>query len=207
MSLITPVALAVIGLAAGSLVNAMVWRLREQHREHKKPSPDKKYLKSLSIVKGRSMCPHCKHALAAKDLVPVFSWLSLRGRCRYCGKPVSIQYPLVELVSATLFIASYVWWPVDISGVQTIVFSLWLVLLTGFLALLVYDLRWKIPPDRLIASLSGVAAVWAVVGIIAAPRPFVAVLNVLAAVMVGGGIFYVLYQVSGGKWIGGGDVK
>ncbi len=81
------------------------------------------------------MCPHCKHRLVAIDLVPVLSWLTLGGKCRYCHKSISVQYPLVELATALLFVASYIWWPVPVSGVQIAIFALWLVLLVGLLAL------------------------------------------------------------------------
>src|SRR5690606_2157613 len=98
--------LAILGLCVGSFVNALVWRLRMQESSGKKKSDRK-----MSISRGRSMCPHCRHELSAVDLVPVFSWLFLGGKCRYCRKPISKQYPLVELVTSILFIASYVFWP------------------------------------------------------------------------------------------------
>src|SRR3989344_6490262 len=120
--------LIVLGLAFGSFVNALVWRLHEQEERAKSKEQRRKKgkakntaklsshtsvlsSKDLSILKGRSMCPSCKHGLAAKDLVPVLSWLTLRGKCRYCHKPISIQYPLVELITATLFVISYLLWP------------------------------------------------------------------------------------------------
>jgi len=201
------VALTVLGLAFGSFVNALVWRVREQATETKNKSPDKKYLKRLSLSRGRSMCPQCKHELAAKDLLPVLSWLSLRGRCRYCGQTISSQYPVVELVSAALFVGSYIWWPVAFDGSQKVIFVLWLALLIGFMALIVYDLRWLLLPDRIMRPLSVLAGLMAVVTIVAADHPLRAILDTVLAVVVGGGIFYLLFQASDGKWIGGGDVK
>lgn len=196
-------ALLVLGLCLGSFVNALVWRVHEQMAAEKA----KKGAQGPSIVKGRSMCPSCRHELAPKDLVPVLSWLALRGKCRYCGKPISAQYPLVELLTALLFAALYVWWPVPFTDAQTAIFTLWLVLATGFMALIVYDIRWTMLPDRILYPLSCVAALIAIIAAAAADKPAIAALNTLLAVIVGGGVFYVLFQVSKGKWIGGGDVK
>ncbi|HEY5152733.1 MAG TPA: prepilin peptidase [Candidatus Saccharimonadales bacterium] len=199
--------LVVMGLCLGSFVNALVWRVHEQEKQSSKKKPDKVYLKQLSVAKGRSMCPHCRHELAAKDLVPVLSWLNLGGKCRYCGKPVSIQYPLVELATAALFVVSYLWWPVSFDTAQTVIFILWLALLTGLMALLVYDVRWFLLPNRIVYPLGAIAALQAIISIASANDPGIALFNLILAVAVGGGIFYLLFQVSHGKWIGGGDVK
>ena len=195
--------LVVVGLCFGSFVNALVWRVHEQAGRKGKQTDRAR----LSIARGRSMCPDCGHGLAGKDLVPVLSWLALRGKCRYCGKPVSFQYPLVELLTAGLFAALYIWWPVPFTTAQTVVFVLWLALATGFMALIVYDLRWMLLPDRIMHPMAVLAGVVAVISIATAPNPAMALLNTVLAVAVGGGIFYVLFQVSKGKWIGGGDVK
>lgn len=195
--------LVVVGVALGSFVNALVWRVHEQEAAPAKAKKDAK----LSIVSGRSMCPHCRHELAAIDLIPVFSWLMLRGRCRYCRKPISWQYPVVELATAGLFVTAYLWWPEALHGAQTAIFVLWLVLLTGFMALIVYDFRWLLLPNRILYPLGAVAAAIAVITAATAHRPALAVLNTVLAVLIGGGVFYVLFQVSEGKWIGGGDVK
>jgi prepilin signal peptidase PulO-like enzyme (type II secretory pathway) len=199
--------LVVTGLCAGSFINALVWRLHEQAGETDKKKPDKQYLEQLSISKGRSMCPHCKHELAVKDLLPVISWLSLRGKCRYCRKPISTQYPIVEIMTMLLFLASYIWWPVSLGASQSAIFICWLVLLVGLIALFVYDLHWLLLPNKLVYPLLAVGSLQAVIAIVAANRPLTALLNTLVAVVVGGGIFYIIFQVSGGQWIGGGDVK
>lgn len=197
--------LLIVGLCLGSFVNALVWRLHEQEAGKEKHS--KEYAGRLSIRKGRSMCPHCKHELSAKDLVPIVSWLSLRGKCRYCGKRISAQYPLVEAATALLFVGSYAWWPRPFDASEVVVFGLWLILLTGLMALLVYDLRWYLLPNRIVFPIGAIAALRAAVIIATADSPFKAFVNVVLAVLISGGIFYVLFQFSRGKWIGGGDVK
>lgn len=198
--------LIVVGLCLGSFVNAVVWRVHEQEREVGKKKPDKKYLRQLSIKHGRSMCPNCHHVLAARDLIPVVSWLLLGGKCRYCRKPIP-DSPLVEVGLSLLFVASYIWWPEPVQGVQVTVFLLWLVLLVGLAALTVYDLRWLLLPNRIMYPLMVVAGLEAAASVAAADKPIIALLNLIGAVAIGGGIFYLLFQISKGKWIGGGDVR
>ncbi len=199
-------ALFVFGLCLGSFVNALVWRLHEQEEGGSRKARSKKN-KELSIVHGRSMCPHCRHTLAARDLVPVVSWLSLKGKCRYCGKAISWQYPLVELATAAFFVASYGFWPLGFDARGVVTFVGWLVLLTGFMALLVYDVRWMLLPNRLTAPMAVIAGVFLVVDIVIFDGGWSAALQALLAVVVGGGLFWLLFQLSQGKWIGGGDVK
>src|SRR4051812_9838145 len=100
--------LGVLGLILGSFTNALVWRLHEQQKETKKQKAKNK--KELSILHGRSMCTHCHHKLAWQDLVPLFSWLWLRGRCRYCHQKID-DNPLVEALLGLVFIISYIYWP------------------------------------------------------------------------------------------------
>lgn len=76
----------VLGAVMGSFLNCAAWRIAH----------------GRSFIKGRSRCPDCDHALGVKDLVPIFSWLFLRGKCRYCGKKIPARYPLTELGFALL---------------------------------------------------------------------------------------------------------
>lgn len=191
--------LVVFGLCLGSFVNALVWRVREQ---------DKRKSSRLSIMHGRSMCPHCRHELAWYDLVPVLSWLSLKGKCRYCRKAISWQYPLVELATAGLFVLSYLFWPEGALFQDfwaTIRFIGWLPLLAGFMALLVYDIRWMLLPNRIMYPVLGIVSLLTLANI--ADGGVSAALNALYGLLVGGGLFMLIFQVSAGKWIGGGDVK
>jgi prepilin signal peptidase PulO-like enzyme (type II secretory pathway) len=199
--------LILIGLCFGSFVNALVWRVHEQEMEQTKKNPSKTQLQKLSITRGRSICPNCGHELASKDLIPLFSWLSLRGKCRYCRKPISVQYPLVEVTTAALFVASFSWWSTSITGTEIVAFAAWLAFLTGLMALLVYDLKWFLLPNRIMYPLVWLAGLYALIQIYNASNHLGALLNTILAVVVGGGIFYGLFQVSKGKWIGGGDVK
>lgn len=195
-----------LGLVLGSFINAWVWRLSKQIDEEGEPKKlTAKQKKQLSIVTARSMCPNCKHELAVLDLVPVFSWLLLRGKCRYCKKPISKQYPTVELATAVLFGLSSYFWVFNYSW-QYVAFATWITSLVGLVALAVYDLKYMILPDRIMFIMYGVAGVGLVVQF-ALGRPLSDVKSVALSILICGGIFWLLYQVSKGKWIGGGDVK
>lgn len=209
------VVLILLGLILGSFVNALVWRFHEQAelRENSVKSPQKgskvgkaPTLDELSMVKGRSMCSNCHHELAPKDLIPLFSWLSLRGKCRYCG--VKIQdSPLIELVLPILFVVSYLAWPFELSGLGLYQFVFWLVFLVGFMALAAYDFRWFLLPNRIVYPLIGVALVQLIGQFLFYDAGLSDITNAIWGVVVASGIFYVIYMVSNGTWIGGGDVK
>jgi len=203
-------ALVVLGLCLGSFVNALVWRLHEQDvikRRKINPSLRDK-LRKLSISRGRSMCPKCKHELAAIDLVPLLSWLLLGGKCRYCHKPISWQYPLVEFLTAGLFLFSFCFWPVKISGQETAVFILWLFILVLLIGLAVYDIHWRLLPNKLVYPLVVLAFVNLIVTVIANTNQTGSVVGAAGwGLLIIGGLFYLIFQLSNGKWIGGGDVK
>lgn len=194
--------LAGLGLALGSFVNALVWRVHEQAVSSKKAKDPK-----LSILKGRSMCPDCKHVLSGADLVPFFSWLLLKGRCRYCQNPISAQYPIVEIVTALLFVISYIGWPhgFDVSGL--ILFGSWIITLTGLIALAVYDIRWMLLPNRMVYPMTLFWAASVLLRAIFFGGGINLIVGSITGLIICGGLFWVLFQLSDGSWIGGGDVK
>jgi leader peptidase (prepilin peptidase) / N-methyltransferase len=200
--------LAVLGLVFGSFVNALTWRLHEQDelRQAKDGKAQKAELRKLSILHGRSMCPACRHELAAEDLVPVASWLWLRGKCRYCHKPISWQYPAVELATAVLFAGSYLAWPLDLHGLGLFQFCCWLVVLVGFVALTVLDLKWYWLPNKIIYPLIVLAVLELLVAVAFFGGGWPAVSSGVWGVLIASGIFFVLYRISK-DWIGDGDVR
>ncbi|MDB5160773.1 MAG: putative Prepilin peptidase [Candidatus Saccharibacteria bacterium] len=184
--------LAGLGLCFGSFVNALTWRI------HKKKD----------WVKERSVCTHCGHQLAAKDLVPVLSWVSLRGKCRYCARRISIQYPVVELAAALVFMASYAFWPVGLGNGQSVLLVTWLVCSIGLLALFIYDARWMLLPNKIIYPTFALAAIGQFIYLVgfAPDKPAFLIgwgLSILAA----SGLFWSLFVISQGRWIGYGDVR
>jgi prepilin signal peptidase PulO-like enzyme (type II secretory pathway) len=198
--------LLLLGLACGSFVNALVWRLHEQSQLKSK---SKKSKAELSILKGRSMCPHCRHNLAWYDLIPLVSWLWLHGECRYCQRSISAHYPLVEALSAVVFAGSYIFWPETVHlGGQWLLLTTWLVCSVGLLGLAVYDLRWMLLPSRIIyPTLAAAVAGRAAYIIFFDNRPGRSLLLWALSVLVASGVFFVLFTISKGKWIGYGDVR
>lgn len=182
--------LIVLGLALGSFVNVLVWRIRKRR----------------DWVHGRSRCEHCHHVLGPLDLIPVLSWVLLKGRCRYCQAKIKDSSPLVELALPALFVLSYLCWPVELRGAELFEFAVWLVLLIGLTALAVYDLRWKLLPDKLVFPFAALAALQVITLAIWQGDLGVIIGAVLGTAAISG-TFYILFQVSKGTWIGGGDVK
>ncbi len=178
-----------LGLILGSFVNALVWRLHE----------------GKDWVNDRSECPHCHHVLGPLDLIPVLSWVMLRGKCRYCHKKIE-DSPLVELALPALFVASYYFWPLDLAGSSLVAFIFWLVFLVGFLALAAYDLRWYLLPNKMVFPLIALAVLQVLTMAILGGNWRV-ILGAAAGAFVISGIFYLIFQLSNGTWIGGGDVK
>lgn len=184
----------VLGLAFGSFVTAFTWRLHE----------------GKDFVAGRSECESCGHTLGALDLIPVLSWVFLRGKCRYCKKAISWANPLLELIMATLFLLSYIFWPYSFDQWQAItLFAMWLVYLVMLISLAVYDLKWMLLPNvivfpLIVLGLVDVGLRLSLQGDLTAST--YAIHAILGACALGG-FYWVLYEVSKGKWVGFGDVK
>ena len=77
----------ILGLFIGSFINCVVYRVYNKK----------------TFLKGHSFCPKCNHNLSVLDLIPIFSYLSLKGKCRYCKEPISKQYLFVELLTGIAF--------------------------------------------------------------------------------------------------------
>lgn len=211
------VGLVLLGLCLGSFAGASVWRLRaRQLVADKKASQHvdlKEYnklrsLASTKLTQDHSHCLHCGYQLKWYDLVPIVSWLSLRGRCRQCQHPIGYFEPLIEVGMALFFVLSYAFWPVATNGLlPDLQFGLWLLAGVGLAILFAYDTKWFLLPDKVSFAVIGVGALSAIVGIVASADPAGAVVNVLAAVGILSGIYLILYLYSKGRWIGFGDVK
>jgi len=189
------------GLATGSFLNCLIWRL------HKKES-----------MLGRSYCPKCRKMIAWYDNIPLLSFLLLKGKCRHCKKKISWQYPVVELITGILFaIAFIVNIHYPLSNIQTIsiihyplsklytfnfilsTIKLWFVIAV-MIVIFIYDLRWYLILDK-----------------VTLPACLIVLLlnyflgfglwNLLISGIIGSSFFLFQFIISRGKWIGGGDIR
>ncbi|MGE5298202.1 MAG: prepilin peptidase [Acidobacteriaceae bacterium] len=182
--------LFIFGLIVGSFLNVVIFRLHS----------------GKSFVKGRSACPHCGHELSALDLVPVLSFILLKARCRYCRNRISWQYPLVEIITGLSFAL------IGFSSDQfTLLVFTKLIFASVMIVVAVYDLKHFLILDKVLVP-AIVAAL--VLNAILDANSACSLLSInchslggLAAAALACFFFLAQYMLSGGKWIGFGDVK
>jgi len=167
-----------LGAMAGSFANVAIYRLPRHE----------------SVITPRSRCPHCGAMIRARDNIPVLSFLWLRGRCRDCGAAISWRYPLVEAVTALLFLVG--WWRFGLSlaGLSAAIFAVIMVVV------IFVDLDHQIIPNAVTYPGLVVGLVLAVSG---GPREFL----IRLAAALGAGLFFFLIAVVSRGGMGGGDVK
>jgi len=129
-TLITSILVFLFGSAVGSFLNVVIYRLPE----------------GLSLLRPPSRCPKCQTRLKPYDNVPVFGWLWLRGRCRYCKAPISVRYPLIEACTGVLFLTAF--W---LLGMTWVTLGYW-VLLSWLVALAFIDFDTLTLPNALTQS-------------------------------------------------------
>lgn len=186
MTLLSPgiaeTVLALLGLCIGSFLNVCIHRL-----------PLKR-----SVVHPGSRCPDCGYALRWYDNLPVLSYAVLRGRCRSCSRPISLQYPIIEIVTAVLFVAHwYAFGP-------TIMLPVRLAFASALVVLFMIDLEHQILPD--VITLPGIV-IGVILSLFLPPGPVMS----LAGVAAGGGLLWAIaeawYRLRKVDAMGFGDVK
>ena len=173
----------ILGAMVGSFLNVCIFRLPKEE----------------SIVIPGSHCPHCHHPIMFYDNIPLISYLVLRGKCRYCKKSISVQYPLVEGITGISSLCLFLRYGLSWSYLFYFSFVAALIVIT------VIDLYHQIIPD--VISIPGVG-----VGLLGALiLPHITFFNSLMGILLGGGSLFViatLYQwLFKREGMGGGDVK
>ena len=188
----------ILGCCCGSFLNCVIYRLSTNQ----------------SFLRGRSFCPSCKHRLGFFDLIPILSFIILKGKCRYCGQRISIQYPLVEIATGLLFvlilnhelrIMNYGF------NLGIILNSLFLILNSCFLIIIfVYDLKHYIIPAKVVYPAIFTALIFNFFTPLdmklsnGARGDFY---SFLLSALGASGFFFLIWLISRGKWVGFGDVK
>ncbi len=210
-------ALAVFGAAFGSFAGAQVWRLRARQLVEDKQAGeeiDKTEYKQLlplakqSFTSDRSRCLHCSHTLAWYDLLPLVSWLSTSGRCRYCKAQIGAFEPFMELGVAGVFVGSYLLWPMPLeTPLELVTFVMWLIAVVLLAILFAYDMKWFLLPDQITFPLIGIGLITSTIGIVTAANPVGALMSAGGGIIILSGLYYFLWLISKGQWVGFGDVK
>ncbi|HEX4853475.1 A24 family peptidase [Arenimonas sp.] len=196
----------VFGLLVGSFLNVVIlrlppwleWEWRKTSREMLElPEPYEPAPPGI-VVQG-SACPKCGHKLAPWENIPVLSWIALRGRCRGCGGAISIQYPVVELVTGLLF-AACVWrFGASPEALAAMVFTGFLVALAGI------DLRTTLLPDQLTLSLLWIGLGLSTVTLFTSPSQ--AIFGAMAGYLSLWTVYKLFKWLTGKEGMGYGDFK
>jgi leader peptidase (prepilin peptidase)/N-methyltransferase len=186
LDLLVSIALVLFGLVMGSAVTAIVYRLPRH----------------LSWVQGRSACPSCHTPLGPLDLVPVLSFLVGRGRCRHCGAPIAVRYPVTECLCAGWAVLLYQRTGLDWAWVPLAIWGFLLIALTWI------DLDFQLLPDAITFPGTLVAIVAALLSF---PQWTDGVRHALLGIVFGSGLLWALawayLHLRKVEGMGGGDIK
>ena len=195
-----------LGLLVGSFLNVVILRLpRRMEWEWKRDAREALGEPELydppppGIVVERSHCPHCGHQLSWYENIPVLSWLALRGRCRSCRAPISMQYPAVELVTALLCVACVWQFGFGWQGFGACLLTCFLVALSGI------DLRTQLLPDSLTLPLMWLGLIASLDNLYMPAKP--ALLGAIAGYVSLWSVWWLFKQVTGKEGMGHGDFK
>ncbi|MBE3579604.1 MAG: prepilin peptidase [Caldanaerobacter subterraneus] len=166
------------GTIIGSFLNVIIYRVPRKE----------------SIIYPSSYCPRCGHEINGIDLIPILSYILLKGRCRYCGGKISIRYPVVELLTGIVFVVIYSKFGLDVKA-----FS-YMFLSSVLISASFIDLEHKIIPNSIIIAGFIGALIFRLL------MYSYGFLDYILGLLLGGGILLLISFLSGGE-MGGGDVK
>jgi leader peptidase (prepilin peptidase)/N-methyltransferase len=176
----------IFGLIVGSFLNCVIYRLGEKK----------------SFLNGRSFCPECFHILSWKDLIPIFSFLILKGKCRYCRKKISLQYPLVEFFTGILFLATFYYLRNQLFSLQGIftLFYYWTVF-SSLIVIFVYDLKNYLIEEKIVYFSILICLIFNLLFSISEIK------NKILSLLFVALFFLLIVLISKEKWMGMGDAK
>ena len=182
----------VFGAVIGSFLNVLIYRLPI----------------GMDFKKGNSICPNCNHKLNWKDLFPLFSWIFLGGKCRYCKAPISKQYPIVEALNGSAYVLSYIFLCGGnaIEGLNLKLVG-YMIVMSALIVVSWIDFKHQIIPDSMwIAILVGGLFI---VGDALITGEFTKgwIITRVVGFFTVSGLFFLIALLSGGRAMGGGDIK
>lgn len=201
MTLLAAIIIFILGTTLGSFLSVVIYRTKTGKK---------------GIFLSRSFCPSCKNRIKWRHLIPILSWLFLRGKCAYCGKKISAHYILLELFTGLLFLITFLNWNFiesiptfvdpqflnyDINWEIFQIFVFYIIEFTFLIAIFFYDLMHKEIPDRFSLPAIAIAIAGGLILKIITPL----------AMLLGGATLFVFFLlqflISKGTWIGGGDLR
>lgn len=185
------------GLVIGSYLHVIIDRL--PHMLELAPLPTTQLQKTYNLAWPRSHCPHCGTTLRIKDLIPLISFLLLRGRCHYCQQPIAWSYPLTELLTATIFCVLVFVFGVQWLTLAAVIFSCSLIVLAAL------DYRYHVLPDNITLPMVWLGLLVNLEGL------FVPITHAIIGAIAGYLSLWLIYHVhkllTGRKGLGYGDFK
>ena len=168
------------GLLLGSFLNCLVYRLNEAKNWR-------------NFFFGRSYCPKCKRNLCWFDNIPLFSFLFLKGKCRWCHSPIPWRYPLVELATGILSVMVYLF---SVGPVVNLIFNL--IIVYALIVIFLSDLLYRTIPDQIVYPVIAIALLWLIIN-----QQWLSILSGLGAAL----FFLFLVLLTRWQGMGLGDVK
>lgn len=179
----------ILGIVIGSFLNVLIYRLPRQEQ----------------FVRGGSVCPKCNHVLKAKDLIPLFSFIFLGGKCRYCHKNISWQYPVIEFVTGVLFVFIAYYHQINMDF-GDILFWRNLIIVSGLIVVFMTDLKHFLLFDAVTWFLVIIAVISNFVLSIMSVGWQTSLWEFVLAGVAGALFFWLQHALSRGAWIGQGDI-
>ncbi len=183
----------IFGTVIGSFLNVLIYRLPI----------------GMDFKKGHSICTTCKHELSWKDLFPLFSWLFLRGKCRYCKAKISARYPIVEALNGVMYVLVYLF----LSGGNAFegLFSLkllgYMVVMSCLIVVSWVDFEHQIIPDSMWIAIFVGGIIILLDAVIKGTFSKEWIISRVIGLFAVSGLFFLIALLSGGRAMGGGDIK
>jgi len=201
MTLILAILIFILGATIGSFLSVIIYRL---------------HTKKGGMILSRSVCPKCNATLKAIHLIPIFSWIFLRGKCAFCGAKISVRYLFLELLTGLLFLLAFInfdflivipssidpsYFSYAIDWMIFEKFTFYIIILSFLITIFFYDLLYLEIPDKLSYPAIAVAVAG---GLVIGMPPVVDMIIGGFAIFL---FFAAQFYLSSGKWIGGGDLR